>query len=50
MDFSRQKSAFFAKKYFDVHHAIGVLGRTFVELITPGLTQIGRLLEAVAQW
>ena len=38
------------KKYFDVPHAIGVLGRTFVEPITPGLSQRGRLLGAVAQW
>ena len=38
------------KKYFDVPNAIGVLGRTFVEPITPGLSQRGRLLGAVAQW
>ena len=49
MDFSRQKSVFF-RKYFDVPHAIGVLGRTFVEPITPELSQRGRLLGAVAQW
>ena len=44
MDFLRQKSVFF-RKYFDVPHAIGVLGRTFVEPITPELS-----LGAVAQW
>ena len=49
--FLRQKSVFFLrKKYFDVPHAIGVLVRTFVEPITPGLSQRGRLLGAVAQW
>ena len=31
MDFLRQKSVFFLRKYFDVPHAIGVLGRTFVD-------------------
>ena len=41
---------FLRKKYFDVPHAIGVLVRTFVEPITPGLSQRGRLLGAVAQW
>ena len=41
---------FLRKKYFDVPHAIGVLGRTFVEPNTPGLSQRGRLLGAVAQW
>ena len=41
---------FLRKKYFDVPHAIGVLGRTFVEPIIPGLSQRGRLLGAVAQW
>ena len=51
MDFLQQKSVFFLrKKYFDVPNAIGVLGRTFVEPITPGLAQRGRLLGAVAQW
>ena len=50
MDFLRQKSVFFLRKYFDVPHAIGVLGRTFVEPITPELSQRGRLLGAVAQW
>ena len=49
MDFLRQKSVFLRKKYFDVPHAIGVLWRTFVEPITPGLFQRGRLLGAVAQ-
>ena len=44
------KNLFLRKKYFDVPHAIGVLGRTFVEPITPGLSQRGRLLGAVAQW
>ena len=44
------KKFFLRKKYFDVPHAIGVLGRTFVEPITPGLSQRGRLLGAVAQW
>ena len=29
---------------------LGVLGRTSVEPITPGLSQRGRLLGAVAQW
>ena len=41
---------FFLRKYFDVPHAIGVLGRTFVEPITPELSQRGHLLGAVAQW
>ena len=41
---------FLRKKYFDVPHAIVVLVRTFVEPITPGLSQRGRLLGAVAQW
>ena len=41
---------FLRKKYFDVPHAIGVLVRIFVEPITPGLSQRGRLLGAVAQW
>ena len=50
MDFLRQKSVFFLRKYFDVPHAIGVLGRTFVEPTTPELSQKGRLLGAVAQW
>ena len=51
MDFLRQKSFFFLrKKYFDVPHAIGVLGCTFVEPNTPGFSQRGRLLGAVAQW
>ena len=50
MDFLRQYSVFLRKKYFDVPHAIGVLGRTFVEPITPGFSQRGRLLGAVAQW
>ena len=51
MDFLRQKSVFFLrKKYFDVPHAIGVLGRTFVEPITLGLSQRDHLLGAVAQW
>ena len=49
MDFLRQ-NFFLRKKYFGVSHAIGVLGRTFVEPITPGLSQRGRLLGAVAQW
>ena len=49
MDFLRQKSVFFLRKHFDVPHAIGVLGRTFVEPITPELSQRGRLLGAVAQ-
>ena len=40
---------FLQKKYFDIPHANGVLGRTFVEPFTPGLSQRGRLLEAVAQ-
>ena len=48
MDFLREKS-FFLRKYFDVPHAIGVLGRTF-EPITPELSQRCRLLGAVAQW
>ena len=50
MDFLRQKFVFFLRKYFDVPHAIGVLGCTFVEPITPELSQRGRLLGAVAQW
>ena len=50
MDFLRQKSVFFLRKSFDVPHAIGVFGRTFVEPITPELSQRGRLLGAVAQW
>ena len=50
MDFLRQKSVFFLRKYFDVPHAIGVLGRTFVEPITSELSQRGRLLGAVVQW
>ena len=50
MDFLRQKSVFFLRKYFDVPLAIGVFGRTFVEPFTPELSQRGRLLGAVAQW
>ena len=49
MDFLRQKSVFL-RKYFDVPHAIGVFGPTFVEPIIPELSQRGRLLGAVAQW
>ena len=41
---------FFAKKYFDIPHAIGALDRTFVEPNTPGLSRRGRLLGAVAHW
>ena len=48
--FFATKVFFLRKKYFDVPHAIGVLGRTFVEPITLGLSQRGRLLGAVAQW
>ena len=49
--FFATKICFFLRnKYFDVPHAIGVHGRTFVEPITPGLSQRGRLLGAVAQW
>ena len=48
--FFATKTCFFLRKYFDVPHAIGVLGRTFVEPITPELSQRGRLLGAVAQW
>ena len=50
MDSLRQKSVFFLRKYLDVPHAIGVLGRTFVEPITSEVSQRGRLLGAVAQW
>ena len=48
--FFATKICFFLRKYLDVPHAIGVLGRTFVKPITPELSQRGRLLGAVAQW
>ena len=48
--FFATKVCFFLRKYFDVPHAIGVFGRTFVEPIIPELSQRGRLLGAVAQW
>ena len=48
--FATKNCFFLREKYFDVPHAIGVFGRTFVEPITPGLSQRGRLLGAVAQW
>ena len=48
---NRKIFGFFAKKvYFDVPHAIRVLGRTSVEPITPGPFRRDRLLGAVAQW
>ena len=50
MDFYEKKSVFCEESFLTYPMQLWVLGRTSVEPTTPGHSQRGRLLGAVAQW